>query len=1204
MKVKFYLLPILLFLFNFSQGQDCSSLSMSSTVQESRCVATGSISITASGGSGNYNYQAIGPVTTPVTSSNVITGLPGGSYTIRVMDITSSCTKEFTGIIVPGNYSDPRFQLNKTDGTCAGNDGTITAVSVQYGRSPFTYTIIAPSPSSVGSSNNTGHFTGLAPGEYFVQLRDSCGGIQVRAVTIEEYNWWINGVAVTRVGCDSADVLVTLTDNNGNTTSVVDFSGFTYGVVRAAGDTLWFNDNSFRLYIGNRRFFTIVVKDGCGNMESYNWSLAANLRPSLGSVSLSNLVCASFTASVTGQNLTSPEYCLFNSEDVQIACNATGTFNNLPYGSYCIKVSDDCYDTLITRCFTSAGAIPSVGGSVTVSGQNCSTFTATVTNKLNLTNAEFCLFTNADVQVACNATGVFTNVPYGSYCIRITDGCVDTTITRCFTASRPVATLNNYSITGSSCTTFNVSATGSNLNNPVYCLFDNLGNVITCNSTGVFTGVPHGNYCIRAISCGDTTNSVCFGTSRPVPSVAANVQITNRQCSTFTATITGQTNLTSPEYCIYNANDSLLSCNATGVFTGLAYGSYCIKLTNTCYDTVITRCFTTTRSVPSINSTIQLLSSDCSTVSFKATGSNLISPSYNLYDDADNLLATNTTGTFNNYPYGSYCIIIDDGCVDTLMKACRTFTPVRGISLSTSKSCTIGYAYVDVQFANANSPYEIEVFHPDGSLEYNTVTSSNPARIQLAGLPSGTKYTIIGIDDCGNRDTALITPDANMVTKSLSVRTKCPSSTWLNGAGDLLATCSSNYHSVTPKIIKKNGNSFVSNYSSVTSGIYTFADLEPATYIMEYTQSNCNGKMYDTVTVAPYAYPSQGQSAIYQCDNNSFSLGADVQGGVSPYSFQIIGSMPTTPDITTSPQPGAVFTINTGTTYSLVRLRTLDACGNATLSDVSVLPLQNISVAATDSCFFRNITLSVDTIPNAVYLWYRKTSPTDSVLIDSSISYNLPFFVPEQVGEYICKVIVNDGCITRLSSFNLNGICNMELLPVNFRLQGKRNGTSNQLSWTNQNEEGVLSYIIERKRMQDRNFITIATVHSGNSLSYIFNDNSPGSGRNEYRVRVVYNSKAEYTNIVSLQNSNTSFNVYPNPVQNTLQLSITGDKQTDYKIELMNNSGQLVFTTRLKNVQSTVFTYNRDQKVLPGMYLLKITDLHTNEMDIRKFIFE
>ena len=102
----------------------------------------------------------------------------------------------------------------------------------------------------------------------------------------------------------------------------------------------------------------------------------------------------------------------------------------------------------------------------------------------------------------------------------------------------------------------------------------------------------------------------------------------------------------------------------------------------------------------------------------------------------------------------------------------------------------------------------------------------------------------------------------------------------------------------------------------------------------------------------------------------------------------------------------------------------------------------------------------------------------------------------------------------------------------------------------------------------------------------------------------MYNSKAEYTNIVSLQNSNTSFNVYPNPVQNTLQLSITGDKQTDYKIELMNNSGQLVFTTRLKNVQSTVFTYNRDQKVLPGMYLLKITDLHTNEMDIRKFIFE
>src|SRR5690606_15233765 len=129
----------------------------------------------------------------------------------------------------------------------------------------------------------------------------------------------------------------------------------------------------------------------------------------------------------------------------------TGAFTNIPYGSYCIRATDLCYDTVITRCFSAARAVPSLGANVNQSNQNCSTFTATVTNKNNLTNPNFCLYDNANVLIACNTTGVFNNVPYGNYCIRMQDGCVDTVISRCFTGVRPVATLTNYTITGSNC---------------------------------------------------------------------------------------------------------------------------------------------------------------------------------------------------------------------------------------------------------------------------------------------------------------------------------------------------------------------------------------------------------------------------------------------------------------------------------------------------------------------------------------------------------------------------------------------------------------------------------------------------------------------------------------------------------------------------------------------------------------------------------
>lgn len=1207
MKCKFYSLLLLLLFFDYAKGQDCSSLSFSCTASESRCVATGSITVNVTGGSGNYNYKAIGPITTPITSSNVITGLAPGYYSVLVNDLTNGCTQQQDSIYVAGSYNDPRFQLTKTDASCTGNDGMISVVNQQYGRSPFTYTIIAPSPSNVGATNTSGNFSGLVAGEYVVQLQDSCGGIQVRRVTIENYNWWFDSVSFVRNGCDMADVFIRIRDNKGNVNTLgTAFSGFLYGYLENNGDTTWYGSYSFSLLLGTQRQLNIVVKDNCGNVHSTLWVLPNNLKPSLNPVNLSNLACASFTASVTGQNLTNPNFCLYNNSGGLIACNTTGVFNGLSYGNYCIEAYDACYDTTITRCFTASKAVPSIAPSVTITNRNCSTFTATITGQANLISPDYCLYNAADVQIACNSTGVFNNIPYGTYCIKVHDGCTDTVMTRCFTEVKPVGTLTGYTIIGSYCNAFGVHVSGNNLFTPEYCLYDSLGNVVTCNLTGTFDSIPYGAYCIKAISCGDTTNSVCFGGSKPVPSVGPTVSISQKQCTFFRATVTGQTNLTSPEYCLYDNKDSLFVCNTTGVFDSIPYGSYCIKMHNnsSCYDTIITRCFTQLRAVPSVNSTLQLLSSNCTTVSFKVNGSNLTNPTYCLYDSTNTLVTCNSTGTFNNYPYGQYCVTVQDGCVDTLMTVCKTFSPVRGITLTTTKSCGINMAYIDVRFNNGNSPYTIKVYHPDGSLISSNTTSSNPYRVQLASLSSGAQYKIVGIDNCGNVDSATIIPDANIVTKNTSVRGKCPSALWLNGSGDILATANSNWHGVIPQIIKKNGATFNQSYSSVSGTTYTFADLEPAEYIVQYTQSSCNGKLYDTVTLSPYAYPTQGQSAVYQCDNNGFSLSADVHDGVSPYSFQIIGSLPSSPDITTASQSSPVFNINNGTIYSLIRLRTIDACGNATLSDVSVLPLQNISVHASDSCFYQNITLSVDTIPNATYSWYKKTTPVDSVLIGSGLTYNLPFFVPEEIGMYVCKVNVNNGCLTRQSSFNLTGNCYIGVLPTSFSLKGKKVGDVNQLFWDNTNEKGVVKYVVERKQSNETKFSSIGAVLIQSSGNYFFNDNSFNAGTTQYRLKVMYANKSEYSNIVILKTTTNRITVYPNPVTDAFKISLSSEKPADYRIELIGSNGQLFYATEVKNISSSTLTYPRNSNMKPGIYLLRVTDKTTGKIEIRKLVFE
>jgi len=143
----------------FSNGQNCTALTATFNTYESRCAATGSISVYASGGSGSYKYKTLGPVNTNFTSSDSITGLSAGVYTVIVSDLITNCTFTKSNIVVPGSYQDPRFILTGINVSCDnGNNGSITVGGQQFGTAPFAYTIVSPSPMGVGKTNSSGIF--------------------------------------------------------------------------------------------------------------------------------------------------------------------------------------------------------------------------------------------------------------------------------------------------------------------------------------------------------------------------------------------------------------------------------------------------------------------------------------------------------------------------------------------------------------------------------------------------------------------------------------------------------------------------------------------------------------------------------------------------------------------------------------------------------------------------------------------------------------------------------------------------------------------------------------------------------------------------------------------------------------------------------------------------------------------------------------
>src|SRR5689334_20068456 len=125
-QLTYLIIPLIYLFFAVrSNAQTCSGLSFTYTTSESRCMSTGSITITIITGNGNHNYKAVGPVITQFTSSTIITGLQPGTYQLIVKDINGNCADTANNVIITGSYADPRFLLNKTDVSCARNDGTI-----------------------------------------------------------------------------------------------------------------------------------------------------------------------------------------------------------------------------------------------------------------------------------------------------------------------------------------------------------------------------------------------------------------------------------------------------------------------------------------------------------------------------------------------------------------------------------------------------------------------------------------------------------------------------------------------------------------------------------------------------------------------------------------------------------------------------------------------------------------------------------------------------------------------------------------------------------------------------------------------------------------------------------------------------------------------------------------------------------------------
>jgi hypothetical protein len=181
-----------------------------------------------------------------------------------------------------------------------------------------------------------------------------------------------------------------------------------------------------------------------------------------------------------------------------------------------------------------------------------------------------------------------------------------------------------------------------------------------------------------------------------------------------------------------------------------------------------------------------------------------------------------------------------------------------------------------------------------------------------------------------------------------------------------------------------------------------------------------------------------------------------------------------------------------------------------------------------------------------------------------------------------------------------------------------------QLDWTIENESDYTGFIIERSTDNGATFTALGKFNSSKLGAYNFLDQNPANGANQYRLMITGdNEDIFYSNIVTLvyNASNTATKnivIYPNPVKNTLQITITPTINSKPDTRITNSitspsitMGSNLYRIEITNTMGFVVCKEINQQGLhidvsalrSGIYILKVNnDIDNSIVGQTKFV--
>jgi gliding motility-associated-like protein len=581
--------------------------------------ATGSASVTVSGGTTNYTYSWTGGAIGSGQGSNTAGGLAAGTYTCAVIDANGCTANQVFTLTEPANGLSLSI-ASQTNVLCKNDSSGVAVVSVSGGTMAYTYSWTGGLIRSGQGTNTAG---GLSAGTYTCTVTDASGCTSSQTVTLTEPTAVLAVVisSKTNVGC------------NGNTTgsaTVTASGGTTVYTYSWTGGTIGSGQGTVTISVLAAGTYTCTLTDahGCSAMTTVNILQPASVLAT--TPFQSNVDCngsATGIASVTASGGT-PAYTYSWTGGTIGSGQGTNTAGGLAAGTYTCSILDS-NACAASHVFTITQAPVIV---LTPSSTSATCGNSNGTASVNASGGSGSYTYSWSPLGGTGATA--NNLPMGGpYTCTVTDslGCSKTTSTSVInTGLPPVAGIN---------------ASGS-LN---FCQGDSVHLVGTGGgtyswSTGAttaqITAIAAGNYTVTVTNACGTATATSSVTIKPLPTPAITGPASICAGNSAVMTATGGTSYS------WNTGQTTASITATTA------GVYTVTATNACGSVQSTYTL-------QVNTVTAGFTADSTngyaafTVNFTSTSSpNAISWSW---DFGDNTTGTGTspshtytsTGTFN-----------------------------------------------------------------------------------------------------------------------------------------------------------------------------------------------------------------------------------------------------------------------------------------------------------------------------------------------------------------------------------------------------------------------------------------------------------------------------------------------------------------------------------------------------------------------------